>query len=71
MSKEQPADMSKVWARFKWNLKNLFNNETNPFIDEDNEESGLKAKKRTALEDITHATENLFREGWRNWKKRK
>jgi hypothetical protein len=71
VSKEEPAGMKRVWGRLWWDIKNLFNQKINPFIDEDNEEPGLLAKRRTAAEDITHAIENVAREGWRNLKRKR
>jgi hypothetical protein len=70
MGRKEPADMGKVWARLKWDVRNLFNGKVNPYIDEDNEEPGLKAKRRTGLEDVSHALKNVLYEGWRNRKKR-
>lgn len=51
---------TRAWERFVWNVRHLFDDESyNPFIDEDNEEPGLKAKHRTGSEDFWHSLKNL------------
>jgi len=60
--------MGEVWARLWWDVVNIANNEVNPFAAAG--EGGMKPKRRTAREDIGHALENVFVEGWRKLKAR-
>ena len=50
--------MNKYWQRFFWNVRNLFNNEPNPYVL--NGEDGLLPKRRTAFEDLFHSIKNLW-----------
>ena len=51
------------WHRFAWDVRNLFNNDANPYVLQG--EGDALPKRRTGFEDITHAFKNLFVEGWR------
>jgi hypothetical protein len=67
---DHPVGVGRAWVRLWWDLRHLASPAINPHIDEDNEEPGLRAKRRTGLEDVTHAAENLVREVWRSWRRR-
>jgi len=54
----RPSTAKQRWRRFVWDLKNLANNDVNPFVLVG--EGDLKPKRRTAIEDIPHALKNLF-----------
>ena len=51
------------WDRWVWDIKNIANDEPNPFVLAG--EGDLLPKRRSGFEDIGHATKNLFVEGWR------
>jgi hypothetical protein len=61
----QPPTMREVWARLLWDVTHLFSKAHNPYVAAG--EGDMLPKNRTALEDITHAIENV----WKEWRRRR